>query len=165
MDFFRQYIYRNLGLKLLSLVIAVMLWMAIAREPVAEGAVTVPIEFHNGPDNLESSSEVIPQIHVRGRGANGLVHSLGPNEVHAVIDLVAASPGQHTYDLAPKSILGPRDIEVVQVIPSQFRLSLDKRSTKRVEVRPRVIGATAPGFRMENVKVEPNAVSITGPEK
>jgi YbbR domain-containing protein len=165
MNFFRQYIYRNLGLKLLSLVIAVMLWMAIAREPMAEVAVTVPIEFHNGPDNLEISSEVIPQIQVRVRGANGLVHSLGPNEVHAVIDLGAASPGEHTYDLAPKSIRVPRDIEVVQVIPSQFRLSLDKRSTKKVEVRPRVIGATAPGFRMEDVKVEPNTVSITGPEK
>lgn len=165
MDFFRRHVLRNFGLKLLSLAIAVMLWFAIVREPVAEVAITVPIEFHNGPDSLEISSEVIPQVQVRVRGANGIVRALGPGEVHAIIDLKTASAGEHTYDLSPKTISVPRDVEVVQVIPSQFRLSLDRRASKRVEVRPRVIGASAPGFRMEDVKVEPDWVSIVGPEK
>jgi YbbR domain-containing protein len=165
MDFFRRYIANNFGLKLLSLAIATMLWLAIVREPVAEVAITVPIEFHNAPEDLEINSEVIPQVQVRVRGANGIVRGLGPGDVHALIDLNTASPGEHTYDLNPKKISVPRDVTVVQVIPSQFRLSLDKRATKRVEVRPRVIGATAPGFRMENVKVEPDWISIVGPEK
>ena len=55
--------------------------------------------------------------------------------------------------------------EVLQVIPSQFRISFDKRSTKRVEVHARVIGATAPGFRIDEVDVDPQYVTITGPEK
>jgi YbbR domain-containing protein len=59
----------------------------------------------------------------------------------------------------------PRDVEVVQVIPSQFRISFDTRATKRVDVRPRVVGATAPGFRMQQVNVDPSSVMITGPEK
>ena len=43
MDFFRRRVLNNLGLKILSLVIAVLLWMAIAVEPKPEVAITVPI--------------------------------------------------------------------------------------------------------------------------
>ena len=165
MDFFRKYVFRNIGIKLLSLGIAVLLWLAIAREPMAEVMITVPIEFTNAPDNLEISSESIPQVNVRERGPAGVVHDLGPAEVHAVIDLRSASSGEHTYDLAPNKIRAPRDVQTVQVIPSQFRLSFDKRGIKTVKVEPRVIGSTAPGFRLEQVTVDPPTVGIAGPEK
>jgi YbbR domain-containing protein len=165
MDFIRRHVINNLGLKLLSIAIAVLMWMAIAREPLAEVAITVPIEFHNGPEDLEISSENIPQVQVRARGPAGVVHSLGPADVHAVIDLNMVSPGEHTYDLTSKTIHVPGNVEVVQVIPSQFRISFDKRASKKVDVRPRVIGATAPGFRMEDVKVEPDSVILVGPQK
>ena len=165
MDFLRKYVFRNIGLKLLSLGIAVLLWLAVAREPMAEVMITVPIEFTNAPDNLEISSESIPQVNVRERGPAGTVHNLGPAEVHAVIDLRSASSGEHTYDLAPNRIRAPRDVQTLQVIPSQFRLSFDKRGTKTVKVEPRVIGSTAPGFRLEQVTVDPPTVGIAGPEK
>ena len=41
--------------------LAVGLWLAVARDPVAEVAVEVPIEFRNIPENLEISSESIPR--------------------------------------------------------------------------------------------------------
>ena len=165
MDFLRRYVFHNLGLKLLSLVIAVLLWMAVAREPMAEVAITVPIEFQNAPDNLEISSESIPQVQVRERGPSGVVHDLGPAEVHAVIDLRSTSPGEHTYDLSPNKIRAPRDVQTLQVIPSQFRISFDKRATKTVKVQARVIGTTAPGYSLQDVKVEPSTVTLAGPEK
>jgi YbbR domain-containing protein len=165
MDFFRRYVVNNLGLKILSLIIAVLLWMAIAVEPKPEVAITVPIEFHNSPDNLEISSETIPQVQVLVKGPSGVVHSLGTAEVHAMIDLASATPGEHTYDLSPVRVRVPRDVEVLQVIPSQFRISFDYRASKKVDVRPRVIGATAPGFRMQDVKVDPSSVTVIGPQK
>jgi len=165
MDFLRRYVFRNFGLKVLSLVIAVLLWMAVAREPKAEVAITVPIEFQNAPENLEISSESIPQVQVRERGPAGVVHNLGPAEVHAVIDLRSATSGEHTYDLSTNKIRAPREVETLQVIPSQFRISFDKSLTKTVRVQPRVIGSTAPGFRLGDVKVQPEYVNIAGPEK
>jgi YbbR domain-containing protein len=165
MDFIRRHVVNNLGLKILSLAIAVLLWMAIAAEPKPEVAITVPIEFHNNPDSLEISSETIPQVQVLVKGPAGVVHSLGPSEVHAVIDLNSATPGEHTYDLFNNRVRVPRDVEVLQVIPSQFRISFDTRASKKVDVRPRVIGATAPGFRMEDVTVDPPTVTLVGPQK
>lgn len=165
MDFLRKYVFRNIGLKLLSLAIAVLLWLAVSREPMAEVAITVPIEFTNAPDNLEISSDSIPQVQVRERGPSGTVHNLGPSEVHAIIDLRSASPGEHTYDLSPNKIRAPRDVQTLQVIPSQFRISFDKRATKTVQVQPRVIGSTAPDYRLGSVTVDPESVGIAGPAK
>ena len=55
-EFFRHYVLHNLGLKLISLGLAVGLWLAVARDPApAEVVVELPIEFHHVPDNLEIS--------------------------------------------------------------------------------------------------------------
>jgi len=38
---------RNLGWKLLSLLIALALWVAVAREPQLATSLTIPVEFRN----------------------------------------------------------------------------------------------------------------------
>lgn len=163
--FLRRYVLNNIGLKLLSLLIAVLLWMAFARNPVTEVAINVPIELQHVPDQLEISSEHIPQVQIRLRGPERLVQQLNPSQVHAAIDLAGARPGERTFDLAGNQISVPQGVEVVQVVPSQFRVSFDSRATRQVAVRPRVIGTFATGFRISEVVANPPEVTIVGPEK
>lgn len=163
MDFLRKHVFRNFGLKVVSLIAAVLLWFAVTREPLAEVAVSVPVEFHNSPEELEISTEVIPQVQVRVRGPVRAVRDLSPSEVHAVIDLEQAKAGERTYDLNTRRIHVPEGIEVVQAVPSQMRLSFDARQTRRIEVKPRVIGTFAFGYRIEQVQASPNMITIIGP--
>ncbi|MGZ4817878.1 MAG: CdaR family protein, partial [Terriglobales bacterium] len=163
MDFLRKYVFHNFGLKLLSLVVAVLLWLAVTRDPVAEIALNVPIEFHNTPEHLEISSETIPQVLVRVRGPVREVRDLSPSEVHAIIDLARVQPGERTYDLAPRHIRVPDGVEVVQAVPSQIRINFDRRESRQVEVKPRVIGTFASGYRIEKVVPVPQSVTIVGP--
>ena len=165
MDFVRRHVANNLGLKIVSLGIAVLLWLAVTREPAAEIAFNVPIEFRNAPEKLEISSETIPQVQVRVRGPVRTVRDLAPSEVHAVIDLAGAKPPERTYDLNPARITVPRDVEVVQVVPSQFRVEFDTRLTRQVEVHPRVLGTFATGFRIASVITTPKLMTIVGPAK
>ncbi|HEX8811912.1 MAG TPA: hypothetical protein VF742_07950, partial [Terracidiphilus sp.] len=67
-DFLHRNVFHNLGLKLISLALAVGVWLAVARDPVAEVAVDVAIEFRDIPQNLEISSENIPKAQIRLRG-------------------------------------------------------------------------------------------------
>jgi len=164
-EFIRRYVLHNIGLKLISLVAATLLWMAIAREPVEEVTLSVPIEYQNAPTNLEISTETLPQLQVRVSGPSSRIHALRPAEVHAMIDLVGAKPGERTYDLSASRVRVPRDMQVVQVIPSQFRISFDNRATRRVRVEPRVVGSSAPGFGLQQVVPDPESVTIVGSEK
>jgi len=164
-DFLQRYVMHNLGLKVISLALAVGLWLAVARDPVAEVAVDVPIEFHNVPDNLEISTENIPKAQIRLRGPERTIRRLQPADVYAEIDLAAGRPGERTFDLTAQQIHEPRDLEVVQVIPSQFHLAFDARLTRQVPVQPRIVGTLAPGYQIGQILVNPSTITISGPKK
>jgi YbbR domain-containing protein len=165
MDFLRQYVFAHFGYKVVSLGLALGLWLAISRDPVAAVGITVPIEFHNIPSKLEISSLDIPEAQVRVRGPERLIHDLRPQEVHVEVDLTGVKPGERTFDLTAQQVRQPRDLEVVQVIPSQVRLSFDIGLTRQVEVRPRVIGTFATGYRIAQVLADPAAILISGPKQ
>ncbi|HVZ60900.1 MAG TPA: CdaR family protein [Terriglobales bacterium] len=165
MTILRNYVWNNIGLKVLSLSAAVLLWSAVAHEPAAEVVLNVPIEFHNAPENLEISSERVPQAQVRVRGPVNAIRQLTPSEIHTVVDLEKAKPGERTYDLNPQQIGIPTSLEVVQVVPGQFRISLDQRASRQVEVQPRVTGDLASGYRIARVTTDPPTVLLSGPER
>jgi YbbR domain-containing protein len=163
--FFQRVFLHNAGLKLLSLLIAVALWFAVARSPVAEVEMRVPIEFHNLPDNLEIDSASFTEAQIRLRGPERVIHRLQPSDVRAEIDLANVRPGERTFDLTGRHVHVPQDLEVVQIIPGQFHLSFDQRLNRVVEVRPRVTGNFATGMRVAQVIAEPSTVMITGPQR
>lgn len=164
-DFFRRYVAHNLGLKVISLLLAVGLWLAVSRDPMAEVGVEVPVEFHHIPENLEISSEAIPQAQIRVRGPERIIHRLRPTDVHAEIDLRSIKPGEHTFDLTAEQINKPHGLDVVQIVPSQFHLDFDARLTRQVPVRPRVVGSFARGYEIGEVQTDPPTVSIVGPKR
>lgn len=164
MAFLRRHVFHNFLLKMISLLAAVLLWMAVARDPVAEISVTVPIELQHIPANLELSTEKIPQPQIRVRGPARLLRNLGPADVHATLDLAAAKPGERTYDLAGTQVKVPPSTEVVQVVPAQVRLTFDRRARKEVPIKARVLGLYV-GATRTVIGVDPPTAVIVGPEK
>lgn len=164
-NFFRRYIFHNFGLKILSLAMALGLWWAVAHDTPAEIEVLVPIEFQHLPANLEITSEAIPQARIRLRGPSRLIQRIRPTDVHAEIDLASAIPGERTYDFSSQQVHVPDDTEVVQVVPTQFALSFDRREVRKVQIHPRVIGTFASGLRIGRVVADPAEITIAGPAK
>jgi len=164
-EFFRRHVIHNLGLKIISLLIAIALWLAVSNEPPSEAAVNVAIVFRNMPEDLEISSENIPSAQVRVRGPERLVRQLQPSDVHAEIDLTGMKPGERTFDLTANQIGLPDKLRAVQIVPSQIHLLFDKKTTKTIPVRPRVVGTFATGYSIAQVKSDPETIEIVGPKK
>ncbi|MFI5102844.1 MAG: YbbR-like domain-containing protein [Terriglobales bacterium] len=164
-SFFQRTFMQNIGLKVVSLLLAIGLWLVVARDPIAEVEMRVPIEFHNLPDNLEIDSASFTEAQIRVRGPERLIHRLQAADVRAEIDLASVQPGERTFDLTGRHVHVPQDLEVVQIIPGQFHLSFDDRFTGVVKVRPRVTGNFASGMRVAQVIADPANVTITGPRR
>ncbi len=164
-DFFRQHVLHNFGIKLLSLALAVGLWLAVTRDPVTEVAVEVPIEFRNIPENLEINTESIPRAEIRVRGPQRVVRRLQPADIYAEMELGEMKPGERTFDLTAQQVHHPRELEVVQVIPNQFHLTFDTRLTRQVPVRPRAFGNFAAGYEIVRVESSPSTITISGPRQ
>jgi YbbR domain-containing protein len=163
--FFQRYVLHNFGLKVLSLLLATGLWFLISPdEQPAEVAVRAPIVFQHVPSQLEISSEVIPEAQIRVRGPERVIRQLQANEIHAEIELADVKPGDRTFDLTSQQVRHPRDVTVMQVVPSQLHLAFDTRMTREVEIHPR---ATDSSDREQIVKVDadPPRITISGPRR
>lgn len=164
-DLFRKFVLHNLGLKLVSLLLAVGLWLALSRDPVSQVAVDVPIEMRNLPVGLEISSEHIPQVQVRLSGPERIIHRLLPSDVHAHIDLARAQAGERSFELSANDVHYPNGLHVEQIIPSGLHLNFDSKATRQVQIKPRVVGIFASGYEIAKIVVVPPNLNIVGPRK
>jgi len=163
--FFQRYVFHNFGLKVLSLILATFLWFMISRdEQPAEVAIHAPIVFQHVPDQLEISSESIPEAQIRVRGPERALRQLRMNEVQAEIDLLGVRSGERTFDLTSHQVRHPKGLEVVQIVPSQLHLAFDTRLTRQVEIHPRVTGNFASGEQIVKVDADPARITISGPK-
>jgi len=106
-NLFRKYVLKNLPFKLVSLAIAILLWWSVGRNQPIEIPMTVPVEFQNAPVNLEINSDYPFQARLTLRGPQLLLQQLNPSEVHAILDLQQAVPGERTFDLRAKTFTCP----------------------------------------------------------
>ena len=156
--------FRHLGLKLLSVGLAVVLWLAVLGQHVVERGVRVPLEFQNIPEALEIVGTPPTTADVRLRGTSSLLSRLQPCEVVAILDLASARPGARLFHLRTDQVRVPFGVEVAQVGPGTIALELERAERRVVPVQPMVDGEPAEGFVIGKVEVEPATVEIVGPE-
>jgi YbbR domain-containing protein len=156
--------FRHLGLKLLSLGLALLLWMAVAGEEIVERGLRVPLELQQLPANVELSGDVPAGVDVRVRGASGALSRIGAGDVVAVLDLRAARPGRRLFPLTPDQVRVPYGVEIVQVTPSAVAMTFEPSATRLVPVLPSVDGRPAPGYVVGTLTADPPNVEVVGPE-
>jgi YbbR domain-containing protein len=155
--------FRNMGLKVLSVAFAVMLWFGVSGDETVERGLRVPLEFLQFPAGLEMMGEAPSLVDVRVRGASSTLSHLGPGDIVAQIDLRNAGIGRRLYQLTPEQVRVPFGVQVVQVIPPSIGVSFEPSATKQVPVTPAVEGEPAPGYVVGTVTVEPSTVEVVGP--
>jgi YbbR domain-containing protein len=104
--------FRNLGLKVLALALAIVLWVTVAGEHVVERSLRVPLEFRNIPDALEILGNTPDTVDVRLRGSSALLSRVQPGEIVAVLDLAAARAGSRLFHLRADEVRAPFGVEV-----------------------------------------------------
>jgi YbbR domain-containing protein len=156
--------FRHLGLKLMSVGLAVLLWLTVSGEEVVERGLRVPLELQQFPTGLEIQGEPPSTVDVRVRGTSGALSRVGAGDVVAVLDLHAARPGNRLFPVTPELVHSPYGVEVVQVIPSTILLSFEPSVTKEVPVVASTEGEPAPGYVVGEITVSPDKVEIVGPQ-
>ncbi|HET7291730.1 MAG TPA: CdaR family protein [Vicinamibacteria bacterium] len=160
----RSFFTENLALKALSLVLAVLVWFAIAGETASEMGLRVPLELQNMPRDLELTGDAVDAVEVRVRASAGIIHGLNPGDVAAQIDLSGSVEGERIVHLTADSIRVPFGVKVVKVTPAMLTLNFERTLQKVVPVRPRLVGRPASGYEVADVTSEPADVRVAGPK-
>lgn len=154
----------NWTFKLVSLVLALMLWMFIMGERRLEVGYRVPLELQNIPKELMVANEVPSLVDVRVSGPRTLQMKVSPNDISIIVDLVDLKPGLTTFKQLEERLNLPSGLRVTRLSPSFIDLKLERIKQKLVPVKVALAGEPLTGFKVQNVRVVPDEVIIEGGE-
>ena len=160
----RYHPFRHLGLKVLALGLATLVWVTVAGEQIVERSLRVPLEFRNIPGQLEIVGDPPDTVDVRVRGSSAILSRVQPGEIVAVLDLSAARAGSRLFHIRADEVRAPFGIEVAQVVPPTIAIEVEKSARRRIPVVPAVQGEPAPGFVAGRISANPATVEIVGPD-
>lgn len=157
-------LFRNTGLKLISVLLAGLLWLFVENEKTGLKSVEVTLEYTNTPETLVLMPESRETITAVIRGPEGLLPRLREGSLTAQVDLRAETYGEIRWLLTPEDVIVPYWAEVERVEPQQFVFNLDRKASKVIPVLPKMSGSVAPGYVFKDYVVNPSKVTIAGPE-
>jgi len=160
----KHWILNNWPLKIVSLVLAAMLWAVVANEASSEIGLEVPLEYRNIPAELEITGDMTDSVQVRLRGSSNVISDMTAKDVSTTIDLNRMSAGDKIVALSPQNVQAPFGAEVIRVNPSSVRFTLERTLVKTVPIVPTTLGQPADGYEIGNVLVSPNGAEVEGPE-
>jgi len=155
--------FRHLGLKFVSIALAVLLWLVVSGEQIVERALRIPLEFTNLPPQLELVGDTPTVADVRVRGSSGSLTRLAQGDLVAVLDLRAARSGRRLFHLTPADVRRPFGVDVVHVSPSNVSIGFEQSESKSVPVVPAVEGDPADGYVVGTIAADPATVEVVGP--
>jgi YbbR domain-containing protein len=156
--------FRHLGLKVLAIILASVLWFTVAGEHVVERSLRVPLAVRNLPMGLEIVGDLPSALDVRVRGSSAQLSRLDPGEVVAMLDLTGARTGSRLFHLRADEVRVPYGIEVAQVLPPSLSLELERSITRTIPIVPATEGDPSPGYVVGRISSEPSTVQVQGPE-
>lgn len=162
MNLLRQLFLNNLGLKAISLILALLTWLAVPRRQTVQTTFPIPVELANLPEELEISNNYEKQVDVDIRSELG--SAIEGGRLAAVIDLRQAAPGTTVIHLSEESIRNkPHQVEILSIRPSTIKLELERIEVKIAKIEAEIIGQVAEGYEITSTTAIPPGVTVTGP--
>ena len=159
----KQLFTQNLGWKFLSLLLAVGLWLAIAREPEVATSLSVPVEFRNMRDDLDISGNLPDRIRLEVRGPSGRLTRDNLSAVAAVLDLSDTEAGERTYSIRGRNLNLPPGVTFYRAVPSQITLRFNQLAVREEPVQPVFLNQPA-SYHIVSQEFTPMKVRIRGSE-
>ncbi|MDO9390997.1 MAG: CdaR family protein [bacterium] len=163
----RWKIFKNLDIRLASLVLAMLMWFHAATEREYQQKIYCPVLVSNIPSGfvLAATPPLVP-CQIKAKGKDMIVFKLNPPKVLA--DMANRQVKKLTFDLSPELLRYPFNLKAVEAafVISEITVNLDRLGQKEVRVLPDVSGIPASGYIVcDSTAAEPSLVIISGPQR
>lgn len=160
----RRIFIEDWSLKLLSLAIAIVLWLLVTgqNQPVT-AHLNVQLNFIR-PPSLEISNDPPRTVDVMLTGSRNKLDDLTSLDLVATVDLTDQRSGERVVRLADRAQISlPQGIKVDGYQPSAVPIRLEEIVDRQVSVEPKLEGKVADGFEVYGVSLNKGSVAVRGP--
>lgn len=157
---------KNIGLKILALVLACTLWFFVSaprRERLRERIVVASVTVVGLPPRLVITNEIPGSVSVRVRGRMSDLKALASQNLEASVDLGTLQAGEAEVTLRPHNINVPEEIEVVAISPNKLRFKIENLRQRAVSIRPFLTGDPPAGYVIGEATADPPRALVSGP--
>lgn len=161
----RRIFLEDWSLKLLSLAIALVLWLVVTgqNQPVT-AHVNVQLNFIR-PPSLEISNEPPRTVDVMLTGSRSKLDDLTTLDLVATVDISDQRAGERVLRLADKAQISlPQGVKVDGFQPSAIPVRLEPIVERQVAVEPKLEGKPVDGYEVYSVQPNKGSVTLRGPE-
>ncbi|ADD68071.1 YbbR family protein [Denitrovibrio acetiphilus DSM 12809] len=156
---FKNLLLNNLPLKLMSVFIAVILWLSLVTGEFQEISLYVPVKLTNIPDGYVAVTDE-HLINIHAKGPKSLVNEEKFGDVSIDFDVSGMKPGYNNAIISLKNIKMPPGIQVMDIQPAAIEIIVDSLILKQMKVAPTFIGEPASGYKVGSVNVFPESVQV-----
>jgi YbbR domain-containing protein len=161
----RRIFVEDWSLKLLSLAIALVLWLLVTgqNQPVT-AHVSVQLNFIR-PPALEISNDPPRAVDVMLTGSRNKLDDLTTLDLVATVDISEQRAGERVLRLADKAVISlPQGVKVDGFQPSAIPIRLEPIIERQVPIEPKLEGKVADGYEVYAVRPNKGSVTLRGPE-
>jgi YbbR domain-containing protein len=156
----RGAIFDNVGLKFLSMVLAVTVFLLVNTDKDREITARVGVSY-TLPEDKVLVSERIDAVRVTIKGSWRRLRKFDPGEVDRInLDLRRANGGD--FPITNDMIHLPSGVAIMSISPRYVHVAFDKRVNRVVEVNPVVTGRPQHGYVLDEVKPLPATIKLRG---
>ena len=123
---------RNFGWKLLSVGLAVLLWIAVEGEPELVTVQSAPVFYRNVDPSLALVVTPPGGVRLELRGAADVMGRDNLSNVAVLLDLAGVTqPGERVFPISHTNVSLPTGVNFVRSDPSELKLHLDRAPADR----------------------------------
>ncbi|MFH1263362.1 MAG: hypothetical protein V1495_07995 [Pseudomonadota bacterium] len=153
-------------MKIVSLILATLLWAFVRGERRMETSIEVPVQVQNLPEKFMIIGEIDPSINLRLSGPKSRLGRLDPATFPPYeLDLKNAHRGSNTFFIREGAFKVPYGITVMRVVPPSIRVVVDEAEEKLVRIEPRFVDDPDEGYEVESYEVKPAYTKKRGSRK
>ena len=148
-----------------SLALAVVFWstLIIAQGEVLEKVVTVPVEFAASSPQLVLVGDKDKNVRLHLSGPKSDLDDLDLTDLSVKIDLSKAQAGKQSYVITAENMRLPRNVVLIDVVPSSVELTLAEIVEQEVVIKPQLVGKLPGKMKLLSMEVTPAKVKVLSP--
>ncbi len=161
-----SWLVQNWGLKIVSLIIAMVVWFYASGEGTEQITLRVPLDINVKNENMILTKGVTQSLRVVFQGPKSDINLLSSQDIRAnhQVDYGVES-GEYSFQVGRENFQLPSsNVRIQEIYPRTFRVTLDQRVTKKLKVIPNIQGEPATGFSYieSEILIDPNVVLVQG---
>ncbi len=159
----KKYLLDNWKLKLLSVVLAIMLWVTVLLIGEMKKEVTVQVSINGLSKDYVIMKLDTEKIDITLKGPVSILKDIKDSDVKVFLTMSGVKEGENVFNISKSNIQIPKGVQIEEIKPSAIKIDIDRMVEKRLKTIVKLDRKWAGKYGVRSWS--PSYVMVEGPKR